>query len=121
MAERQKSRLTQRIVIRLVVGIVGCWAAYVGLTIYAKYDWCQGWSENFAARAANLRKLASVPGTAEADVRKILVNAEILDLAAEKFHAAAVVPWHPYPSAPLVSDFEEQAIRDCIRTRFHSP
>jgi hypothetical protein len=95
-----------------------CLAAGVGLAVLAfgamhvwnKHDFCQGWSEHYAARAKEFRSEAAHRAFERAEAKKYLVAAEIHDLISRKYAAVASRPWRPYPGYPLITADEQRKI-----------
>lgn len=93
----------------LVLLAVGCITS-LALRVWNKHDFCQGWSNHYAARSKEFRAEAAKPGLGHDEARKCLIAADTHDLVSRKYAAVASRPWRPYPSYPLVTAEEQWMI-----------
>jgi hypothetical protein len=103
-------KTTMRTWKRLAVGLGLVVLAFCAMHLWSKHDFCQGWSDHYAARAREFRFEGANPALGRDDARKYLVAADIHDLISEKYAAVASRPWRRYPSYPLVTAGEQWMI-----------
>jgi len=106
--ETQPMKITKRISTRLLIGIVVAILAFRILSVWEKHHFCQGWSNEYAKWATQLRSEAANPALARDEAKECLIAAEFDDLISRKYAAVAWCPWRPYPSHPLLTPDEQQ-------------
>jgi hypothetical protein len=94
----------------LAIGVGVVVLVFCAMRAWGKYDFCQGWSNHYAARAKEFRSEAANPTLGRDEAKKYLVAADIHDLISQKYAVAASRPWRPYPSYPLVTAGERSII-----------
>jgi hypothetical protein len=103
-------KTTMRTWKRLAVGVGLVVLAFGAMRVWNKHDFCQGWSDHYAARAKEFRSEAAKPPLGRDEAKKYLVAADIHDLISRKYAAVASRPWRPYPSYPLITAEEQWKI-----------
>jgi len=88
----------------MAVAIVGFWI----FSTWEKHRFCQGWSNEYAQWAKQLRSEAANRALARDEAKEYLIAAELDDLISRKYAAVAWCPWRPYPSHPLLTPDERQ-------------
>ena len=95
---------------RLAVGVGLIVLAFGAMRVWNKHDFCQGWSDYYAARAKAFRSEAANPAVERAEAKRYLVTADIHELISRKYAAVASRPWRPYPRHPLITPDEQWKI-----------
>lgn len=95
---------------RLAIGVGLVVVAFCAMRGWSKHDFCQGWSNHYAARAKEFRSEAANPTLGPDNARKYLIAADTHDLISRKYAAAAARPWLAYPGYPLVTAEEQLMI-----------
>jgi hypothetical protein len=109
--ERQtRMKTSRRIWRRIAVAAGFLFLAFCALEIWHKYDFCQGWADEYSVRAKQLRAEAESPGLTPDERRERLIAADWHDIIAQKYAAAARQPWRPYPSYPLITPEEQRIV-----------
>jgi len=103
-------KTTMRTWKRLAVGVGLVVVALGAMKIWNKHDFCQGWSDHYAARAKELRAEAANRASEHAEAEKYRVAADSHDLISRKYAAIASRPWRPYPGYPLITADEQWKI-----------
>ncbi|MFM2216582.1 MAG: hypothetical protein RL240_900 [Planctomycetota bacterium] len=87
---------------------------FVCMSLWNKADYCAGWAEHYAQRAAVLRDEQSraIAEDRNDDAQLIERTAIEMSVIAKKYARVASNPLLPYPSKPLVTEAEFVSERD---------
>ena len=110
-------KLIRKAFVKAVLCAISFALIFAAISLWNKSDFCRGWAEHYAERAAALRNKQSIAtaGNRPDAAASIARTANSMALIALKYERVASNPFLAYPTYPLVTDAELAAMKSDLR------